>query len=78
MVAMAKFYLDFTVEESCGKCAPCRIGNKRLHEILQKITSGNGAEEIEITKEHPNVKVTFKLKMGVVTTKPQIIKIENI
>ncbi len=45
MVAMAKFYLDFTVEESCGKCAPCRIGNKRLHEILQKITSGNGAEE---------------------------------
>ena len=40
--------------------------------------SGNGAEEIEITKEHPNVKVTFKLKMGVVTTKPQIIKIENI
>lgn len=45
MVAMAKFYLDFTVEESCGKCAPCRIGNKRLHEILQKITSGNGTEE---------------------------------
>ena len=45
MVAMAKFYLDFTVEESCGKCAPCRIGNKRLHEILQKITSENGAEE---------------------------------
>ena len=45
MVAMAKFYLDFTVEESCGKCAPCRIGNKRLSEILQKITSGNGTEE---------------------------------
>ena len=42
MVAMAKFYLDFTVEESCGKCSPCRIGNKRLHEILQKITCGNG------------------------------------
>ena len=45
MVAMAKFYLDFTVEESCGKCAPCRIGNKRLHEMLQKITSGNGTIE---------------------------------
>ena len=45
MVAMAKFYLDFTVEESCGKCAPCRIGNKRLHEILQKITSGRGTIE---------------------------------
>lgn len=45
MVAMAKFYLDFTVEESCGKCTPCRVGNKRLNEILQKITNGNGTEE---------------------------------
>ncbi len=45
MVAVAKFYLDFTVEESCGKCTPCRIGNKRLHEILTKITNGNGTEE---------------------------------
>jgi len=45
MVAMAQFYLDFSVEESCGKCAPCRIGNKRLHEILQKITSGLGTDE---------------------------------
>ncbi|MDR1403744.1 MAG: 4Fe-4S binding protein [Tannerellaceae bacterium] len=44
MVAMAQFYLDFSVEESCGKCTPCRIGNKRLHEILQKITSGVGEE----------------------------------
>lgn len=42
MVAIAKFYLGFTVEESCGKCAPCRIGNKRLHEILEKITEGKG------------------------------------
>ena len=42
MVSVAKFYLDFTVEESCGKCSPCRIGNKRLHEILTKITDGNG------------------------------------
>ena len=37
---VAKFYLDFTVEESCGKCAPCRIGNKRLYELLDKITKG--------------------------------------
>jgi NADH:ubiquinone oxidoreductase subunit F (NADH-binding)/(2Fe-2S) ferredoxin len=44
MVAMAQFYLDFSVEESCGKCTPCRIGNKRLHELLQKITSGTGEE----------------------------------
>lgn len=45
MVAVAKFYLDFTVEESCGKCAPCRIGNKRLYEILDKITRGEGTVE---------------------------------
>ncbi|MDD2530765.1 MAG: NADH-ubiquinone oxidoreductase-F iron-sulfur binding region domain-containing protein [Bacteroidales bacterium] len=45
MVAIAKFYLEFTVEESCGKCSPCRIGNKRLHEILEKITKGNGTME---------------------------------
>lgn len=44
MVAMAKFYLDFTVEESCGKCAPCRVGNKRLHELLTKITCGDATE----------------------------------
>jgi len=42
MVNVAKFYLEFTVEESCGKCTPCRVGNKRLHEILEKITHGNG------------------------------------
>ncbi|MCK9202845.1 MAG: 4Fe-4S binding protein [Bacteroidales bacterium] len=45
MVAMAKFYLQFTVEESCGKCSPCRIGNKRLYEMLEKITQGNGTPE---------------------------------
>jgi len=45
MVSIAKFYLEFTVEESCGKCSPCRIGNKRLHEILDKLTKGNGTRE---------------------------------
>jgi NADH:ubiquinone oxidoreductase subunit F (NADH-binding)/(2Fe-2S) ferredoxin/NAD-dependent dihydropyrimidine dehydrogenase PreA subunit len=45
MVGMAKYYLDFTVEESCGKCSPCRIGNKRLYEILEKITRGEGTME---------------------------------
>ncbi len=42
MVDMAKFFLEFTVDESCGKCTPCRIGLKRLLEMLEKITSGNG------------------------------------
>ena len=45
MVAVSQFYLDFTVEESCGKCSPCRIGNKRLYELLGKITKGQGTEE---------------------------------
>lgn len=45
MVSIAKFYLDFTLHESCGKCAPCRIGNKRLHELLDKITKGEGVKE---------------------------------
>ena len=45
MVSVARFYLDFTVEESCGKCTPCRIGNKRLLEILNKITEGRGTEK---------------------------------
>ena len=43
MVSMAKFFLEFTVEESCGKCAPCRIGNKRLHELLGQICDGKGS-----------------------------------
>ncbi|GHU98787.1 NADH dehydrogenase [Clostridia bacterium] len=42
MVDIAKFFLEFTVDESCGKCTPCRIGNKRLLELLDKITSGKG------------------------------------
>jgi NAD-dependent dihydropyrimidine dehydrogenase PreA subunit len=42
MVQVAKFFLEFTVEESCGKCAPCRISNKRLHELLEHITKGKG------------------------------------
>lgn len=42
MVNLAKFYLEFTVDESCGKCTPCRIGTKRLHEILTRISEGKG------------------------------------
>ncbi len=45
MVSIAKFYLEFIVEESCGKCTPCRIGNKRMLEILEKITQGKGNME---------------------------------
>ena len=45
MVNLAKFYLGFTVDESCGKCTPCRIGTKRMLEILEKITEGKGTKE---------------------------------
>ncbi len=49
MVDIARFFLDFTVDESCGKCTPCRVGTKRLIEILDKIISGNGEME-DITR----------------------------
>jgi len=45
MVDIAKFFLEFTVDESCGKCVPCRIGTKRLYQMLEKITSGKGTLE---------------------------------
>lgn len=52
MVAVSKFYLEFTVEESCGKCTPCRVGNTRLYELLDKLTKGNGTmEDLELMRE---------------------------
>ena len=56
MVDIAKFYLEFTVDESCGKCTPCRVGTRRLLEILKKITDGKGEpedlEKIEELSKH--------------------------
>ncbi len=52
MVDIAKFFLDFTLDESCGKCTPCRIGNKRLNEMLTKVTCGEATtEDLEKMKE---------------------------
>ncbi|MBE6858675.1 MAG: NADH-quinone oxidoreductase subunit NuoF [Ruminococcus sp.] len=52
MVDIAKFFLEFTVDESCGKCTPCRIGTKRMYEILDKITKGKGTlEDIDKLEE---------------------------
>jgi NADH:ubiquinone oxidoreductase subunit F (NADH-binding)/(2Fe-2S) ferredoxin/Pyruvate/2-oxoacid:ferredoxin oxidoreductase delta subunit len=52
MVNTAKFFLEFTQSESCGKCIPCRVGTKRLLEILERITSGKGKEgDIELLEE---------------------------
>ncbi len=52
MVEMARFFLDFTAKESCGKCVHCRLGTKRMLEILTRITEGNGKEEdVELLEE---------------------------
>ena len=52
MVNMARFFLDFTAKESCGKCVHCRIGTKRLHETLVRITEGKGCEgDVELLEE---------------------------
>ena len=52
MVGMAKFFLDFTAKESCGKCIHCRIGTKRMQEMLERITKGDGKEgDIELLEE---------------------------
>ncbi len=79
MVSMAKFYLDFTVEESCGKCAPCRIGNKRLYEILDKITKGNGSmEDIDNLRNLSQViKDTALCGLGQTSPNPVLSTIDN-
>ncbi len=58
MVNLAKFYLGFTVDESCGKCTPCRIGTKRMLEILEKITEGEG--EIEDLEKLEKLAINIK------------------
>lgn len=79
MVSMAKFYLEFTVEESCGKCSPCRIGNKRLHEVLDKLTKGNGTlEDIDRLKNLSKViKDTALCGLGQTSPNPVLSTIDN-
>ncbi len=66
MVDIAKFFLEFTVDESCGKCAPCRIGTKRLYEILDKITKGKGTlEDLDKLEElAENIKASSLCGLG--------------
>ena len=79
MVSVSKFYLEFTVEESCGKCTPCRVGNQRLLEILEKITSGNGTEEdLDKLVELSNViKDTSLCGLGQTAPNPILSTIHN-
>jgi NADP-reducing hydrogenase subunit HndC len=79
MVSMAKFFLDFTVEESCGKCAPCRIGNKRLHELLGQICDGKGTpEDLDRLKNMSLViKDTSLCGLGQTSPNPVLSMLEN-
>jgi len=79
MVAMSKFFLEFTVEESCGKCAPCRIGNKRLHEILHRITEGKSSRaELDTLKNLCMViKDTALCGLGQTSPNPILSTMEN-
>lgn len=79
MVDTAKFYLEFTVDESCGKCTPCRIGNKRLLEMLTKITEGKGTPEIldEISQLSEVIKDTSLCGLGQTSPNPVLSTIEH-
>jgi len=72
MVDIAKFFLEFTVDESCGKCPPCRIGTKRMLEILTRITEGKGEEEdiekLEILAK--NIKASALCGLGQTSPNP--------
>ncbi len=72
IVDIAKFYLQFTVEESCGKCTPCRIGNKRLYEMLTAITEGKSTvEDLEtMRKLAETIKLTALCGLGQTAPNP--------
>ena len=79
MVSIAKFYLEFSVEESCGKCSPCRIGNKRMLEILDKITKGNGTMEdlYELRNLANVIKDTALCGLGQSSPNPVLSTLDN-
>lgn len=79
MVAIAKFYLEFTCEESCGKCSPCRIGNKRMLEILDKITKGNGTMQDlqELRNLAGVIKDTALCGLGQTSPNPVLSTLDN-
>ena len=79
MVAIAKFYLEFTCEESCGKCSPCRIGTKRMLEILTKITEGNGTMDDlqELRNLAAVIKDTALCGLGQTSPNPVLSTLDN-
>jgi len=79
MVSIAKFYLEFIVEESCGKCTPCRVGNKRMLEILEKICKGKGSmEDLDHLRNFANViKDTALCGLGQTSPNPVLSTLDN-
>ena len=79
MPAIAKFYLEFTCEESCGKCTPCRVGNKRMLEILTKITDGNGTMDDlqELHNLTDVIKDTALCGLGQTSPNPVLSTLDN-
>lgn len=79
MVSVAKFFLDFTVEESCGKCSPCRIGNKRLYELLDQITKGKAtlADLDRLRNMCQVIKDTSLCGLGQSSPNPVLSTLEN-
>jgi NADH-quinone oxidoreductase subunit F/NADP-reducing hydrogenase subunit HndC len=74
MVDIAKFFLEFTVDESCGKCTPCRIGTRRLYQFIEKITNGEGElEDLDKIKELcAHMRSTSLCALGQTTPNPVI------
>ena len=79
MVDIAKFFLEFTVDESCGKCSPCRIGTKRMLEVLTKITEGNGTmEDLETLEELAEyIKANSLCGLGQTAPNPVLSTLKN-
>lgn len=79
MVDVARFYMDFIVDESCGKCSPCRVGTKRMLEILQKICDGEGTmellEELELLAH--TIQVTALCGLGQSAPNPVLSTLEQ-
>jgi NADP-reducing hydrogenase subunit HndC len=79
MVDIAKFFLEFTVDESCGKCSPCRIGTKRMLEVLTKITEGKGTmEDLDTLEELANyIKSNSLCGLGQTAPNPVLSTMKN-
>ena len=79
MVDIARFFLDFTVDESCGKCTPCREGTKRMHEILNKMTRGTATVDDLNTLEElaENIQLTSLCALGQTAPNPVLSTIKH-